>query len=229
MFVGTGDGGGLGHGRIEQQAFSAQDRNTPGGKILHVDRDGRGLPGNPYWNGDPTSNRSKVWAHGFRNPFRMVLLPDDPETLLVAEVGGTRYDELDVVERGSDHGWPCHEGAERHVVYKQHPFCRRYYARPASPEGPWLAARHPSSLSISGGVPIDSAEGWPDAFADRYVFGDWVKSDISTVVLDVDTPAEAPQVFATNAGGPVAFMLRPDGALYYLATNLGELRRISPG
>ena len=33
---------------------------------------GNGLPDNPFFHaGDPGSNRSKVWARGLRNPFRI--------------------------------------------------------------------------------------------------------------------------------------------------------------
>jgi hypothetical protein len=40
---------------VEHSATLAQDVNTLGGKLLHVDATA-GLPDNPYWNGDPNAN-----------------------------------------------------------------------------------------------------------------------------------------------------------------------------
>ena len=47
LFISTGDGGGAEH--VEEVAMRSQDIDTLGGKVLHVDRDGRGLAGNPFW------------------------------------------------------------------------------------------------------------------------------------------------------------------------------------
>jgi glucose/arabinose dehydrogenase len=223
MFVATGDGSGA-SGREGQQSFTAQDLDTLGGKILHVDREGRGLEGNPYWNGDASANRSKVWAYGFRNPFRIALGPDD--SLLVADVGAKAYEEVNVVRAGSDHGWPCREGPGPAADFASLPFCETYEAD-ASPEQPWLAIPQPEGSSVTGGVVLESADGWPEPLADRYLFGDWGTSEIATVPLAVDEPAPEPEEFASSAGGPVAFGLGPDDGLYYLALNVGELRRIA--
>ena len=123
MFVSTGDGGGTRDGTdeakaVDEAAFLAQDLDSLGGKVLRVDREGRGLPDNPYWNGDPDANRSKVWAHGLRNPFRAEALPTSSPTLVVADVGLLTYEELNRVERGDDLGWPCFEGPNRTPQYR---------------------------------------------------------------------------------------------------------------
>jgi glucose/arabinose dehydrogenase len=224
IFVSTGDGGG--REAVEQPAFAAQDPDTLGGKILHIDREGRGLPGNPYWNGDPEANRSKVWATGLRNPFRMSAVPGHPEVLVVGDVGWDSYEELDVVRRGFDLGWPCMEGPERTPLYQDTRFCRRYYDEHA-PVGPWYFVRQTNALSITAGVPLDDATGWPSEFAGQYVFGDWTTSEISVVPLELAAPAPPPRTIANHAAGPVAFALRPEG-LYVVAVNTGELRLIAP-
>jgi len=227
IFVSTGDGGGGDVEGIEPAAFLAQDPNTLGGKILHVDREGRGLPANPFWNGDPDANRSKVWATGLRNPFRITLLPGTSDTLVVGDVGWDSFEEIDIVERGSNHGWPCYEGPDRTPKYELRGFCRRYYTDGKSAGEPWFTMPQPPLFSITGGVPISDAAGWPAEFEGQYVFGDWLASEIYTVPLDVDSPAQESRTIASNAAGPVAFALRPDG-LYFLAVNTGELRRIKP-
>src|SRR5262245_30671089 len=52
-------------------AFRAQDLGSLGGKVLRVSPvTGDGYPGNPYFDGDPRSARSRLWCYGLRNPFR---------------------------------------------------------------------------------------------------------------------------------------------------------------
>ena len=59
----------------EQGAPAAQNLDALTGKILRVTRSGQGLPTNPFWTGDADDNRSKVWAYGLRNPFRLSVRP----------------------------------------------------------------------------------------------------------------------------------------------------------
>jgi glucose/arabinose dehydrogenase len=227
LYVSTGDGGGFEH--VEQIAFHAQDLDSLGGKILHVDRDGNGLPDNPFWNGNPTSNRSKVWARGFRNPFRIAVVSTaSPPVLAVGDVGQHHAEEIDRVRRGADDGWPCFEGADQTESYDSTSFCKSYYAgRGASAREPWISLGHPEGISITGGVATTGARSWPATWRDRYLFGDWGTSKIYSAGLDAPD-GETPHVFSDNAGGPVAFAIGPEGDVYYLALNLGELRRISP-
>ena len=58
-------------------------------EVLRIDAaTGLGLPSNPYWNGDGTSAMSRIWAYGFRNPFRFAVEPGPlyriPRTLCFA-------------------------------------------------------------------------------------------------------------------------------------------------
>jgi glucose/arabinose dehydrogenase len=227
IFVSTGDGGGL--EVVEPMAFLSHDLEMLGGKILHVDREGRGLSSNPWWTGDPTANRSKIWAVGFRNPFRMSLLPGDPDRLLVGDVGWNSFEELDVAERGSDYGWPCFEGPERTPDYQDTTQCAAYYADAGEDAAqPWLSTPQPDALSFTAGLSLADARDWPEEYRDRYLYGDWLKSELYTVPLDPDVPAEDPARFATNAAGPVSFVLSPEGVLYFVAVNTGEIRTIEP-
>ena len=121
MFVSTGSGGGT--NGVDQISFRAQDVDTLGGKVLRVDRNGRGLPGNPFWNGDADANRSKVWATGLRNPFRIALLSGTPRTIVAGDLGWHRWDRVVRVTRGADLAWPCYEGPSRPAGYRASRFC----------------------------------------------------------------------------------------------------------
>ena len=75
-------------------------------------RRGRGLRSNPFWSGRAADNRSKVWALGYRDPFRFTLdrrAACRGRRRRLARLGGARPRAC----RGSNLGWPCYEGTRR--------------------------------------------------------------------------------------------------------------------
>lgn len=87
----------------------AQDVRSLAGKVLRVDPDsGEALADNPFYDGDPTSNRSKVWALGFRNPFRLTVNPKNGQAY-ISDVGTSTFEEINAL-KGGNFGWPCYEG-----------------------------------------------------------------------------------------------------------------------
>ncbi|TAJ23367.1 MAG: PKD domain-containing protein [Planctomycetota bacterium] len=107
--------------------FRSQDLRSFAGKVLRIDpATGLGLASNPFYDGNPASHASRVWALGLRNPFRALLLPGsgssdptagDPGELVVADVGWAEWEELDFVRRGDNFGWPCVEGTVLQSAY----------------------------------------------------------------------------------------------------------------
>jgi glucose/arabinose dehydrogenase len=107
-------------------AYRAQLVNSLNGKVVRIQPEtGDGVPSNPFYDdSSPRSPRSRVWALGLRNPFRMTLrpqtgshLPSDgnPGVLYIGDVGWENYEELNVAERaGLNFGWPLYEGMEEH-------------------------------------------------------------------------------------------------------------------
>ncbi|MEQ1843483.1 MAG: PQQ-dependent sugar dehydrogenase, partial [Verrucomicrobiales bacterium] len=59
---------------------------------------------------DPTQICTELYAVGFRNPWRLCL---DVETgdLYAGDVGSQAYEEINLVVRGANYGWPYREGA----------------------------------------------------------------------------------------------------------------------
>jgi glucose/arabinose dehydrogenase len=199
----------------------AQDRNALEGKVLRLELDGiTPAAGNPFI-GVPNT-RPEVYAFGFRNPFRMSF---DPQTgsFWVGDVGQSTIEEIDIVQAGGNYAWPHCEGTLP-------PGCQAN----ASP-GPVIdpVFEYPSSgagslgRSVTGGAFAGPSFG---QLGGQYFFGDFVASKMYVAVPnaardDIATPVD----FVTDAAGPVDVVFGPDEALYYVAINTGQVRRVVPG
>lgn len=111
-------------------AFRSQLVDCLAGKVLRIDpATGDGVPSNPFYDGaNPRAPRSRVWALGFRNPFRMVLVAGsgstdpaagDPGTLLVSDVGWNSREEVSTCDGPAQNfGWPLFEGLTAQASYQ---------------------------------------------------------------------------------------------------------------
>ena len=105
-------------------ALRAQMVNSYSGKVLRLDpATGNGVPSNPWYDASaPRAPRSRVWALGLRNPYRMRIDPNtgstdpamgQPGTLYIGDVGWSTWEELNVCNApGMNFGWPIYEGME---------------------------------------------------------------------------------------------------------------------
>jgi glucose/arabinose dehydrogenase len=92
LYVSTGESG---------RPELAQDKSSLGGKILRITAAGRPAPGNP----DPSS---PIWTLGHRNVQGLAF--DDSGNLWASEFGQDTYDELNLIQKGHNYGWPTVEG-----------------------------------------------------------------------------------------------------------------------
>ena len=91
LYIGTGDA---------TDESSAQDLTSLSGKILRLNDDGSIPNDNPYPN-------SPVYSLGHRNP--QGLAWDDQGNLYETEEGPTKNDEINIIEKGKNYGWPSQE------------------------------------------------------------------------------------------------------------------------
>lgn len=89
---------------------------SPLGTVLRIDpmgidgpRGRYGVPAdNPFM--DVRGALREVWAYGFRNPHR-IAWDNANDRMLVTDIGEKLIEELNVVERGGNYGWPEREGS----------------------------------------------------------------------------------------------------------------------
>jgi glucose/arabinose dehydrogenase len=90
--------------------YKAQDLKYLNGKILRID-----VNAAPY--AIPADNpfvslkdaRPEIWAYGFRKVWRFTFDPDNRQ-LFGADVGEVKEEEVDIVTKGGNYGWPIVEG-----------------------------------------------------------------------------------------------------------------------
>ena len=92
LYVSTGDAG---------APSRAQDLDSLGGKILRLQPDGSVPADNPF-------DGSPVFSYGHRNVQGLAF--DDAGQLWASEFGQQRWDELNLIQAGSNYGWPIVEG-----------------------------------------------------------------------------------------------------------------------
>lgn len=114
LVVSWGDGGFL-----DSLRLAAQDPNSKQGKIFRLDPEtGGGVPGNPYFEAaDPLSVRSRVFALGVRNAWRISkdLVSGN---IYFGDVTDGGPEEINVIRPGDvgtplNFGWPYYEGRNR--------------------------------------------------------------------------------------------------------------------
>ena len=230
LWVGSGDG--ANYGGADPKAVRTHDEQTLSGKIAHVDRNGRGLSGHPFCPavGDLSQVCTKVWAKGFRNPFRFTLRPNGLPA--VGDVGWGSYEELNLAQPGRNYGWPCYEGRSKAGGYSSMQTCKDFYAKEGTPAGvtfPDHFYAHDGGASIIGG-PTYTGGPYPDDYDGDLFFGDYVKGFIKRAELDSAGKITGTTDFAGDWFG-VDLELQ-NGDLYYVnfgdgGSGSGNVKRIS--
>lgn len=125
----------------------AQQKKSLAGKVLRINPEtGEGMPSNPFYDSEnPNSNESKVWALGFRNPFKLRVrrgsgLTDPslglPGVIYLADVGNGLWEELNIIKKGGlNFGWPLYEGCDKNVQFLDNPQVNKFTKNPLAESG----------------------------------------------------------------------------------------------
>lgn len=80
----------------------AQDMNSHLGKILRITTEGKPAPGNPFLN--QAGSLPEIWTVGHRNVQSAAM--DENGNFWIVEMGPKGGDELNLIEKGKNYGWP---------------------------------------------------------------------------------------------------------------------------
>ncbi|BAC90202.1 PQQ-dependent sugar dehydrogenase [Gloeobacter violaceus] len=198
LYAGVGDGG--------ASSSNSQSLSNLSGKLLRVD------PG-AYPNIVPPDNpfvgtsgaRGEIWALGLRNPFTFAVQPGTG-TIFINDVGSNAWEEVNRAAKGGNYGWPAVEGNA-----DDPDFIDPVYSYPRG-----------SSASIAGGAFYQATQ-FPGAYTGNYFFADYIQGFLRRLL-----PADYTQVreFAGGLDGVVDLKVGPDGQLYWLSINSGEVYKI---
>jgi glucose/arabinose dehydrogenase len=181
-----------GHGWYGQEP---QSLNSTMGKILRIAPDGTIPTDNPFYAVTSGRNRA-IWARGFRNPYTIAFEPQT-QALFANDVGGSSWEEINVVPAGGNCGWPLKEGVANDPAFID----------------PVYAYDHTEGSAIIGAVfytPEHSS--FPPEYAGKFFFGDFTGQWIR--VMDPQTHVVTP--FASDLSNyRTAMALSPDGDLYF--------------
>ncbi|HET6842564.1 MAG TPA: PQQ-dependent sugar dehydrogenase [Candidatus Angelobacter sp.] len=203
-------------------AFRAQDMDSLNGKVLRINTDGTAPADNPFFDGDPNSNHSKVYDLGLRNPFRFGLHPVTQEPW-IGNVGWFTQEAVDVGQ-GKNFGWPCWEGDAPEPDYQSAFPAQCAPLTTDAVTHPVFAYGRTFGTTVIGGF-FYTAQNFPAAYQGNFFFGDFSFKWIKTMVIDARGNATV-QPFEDNVAGPIFLDQGPDGNLYYIAINTQQLRRV---
>lgn len=186
---------------------NAQNLNVPFGKIVRFNSDGSIPADNPFVG--QAGKLPEIWAYGLRNPFRFQFDPANGKQI-VGDVGQDTWEEVNIIEKGKNYGWPNAEGS----------------CSGCPSENPIYQYAHSGQgASITGG-PVYRSTLFPAAYQGKYFFADFVRGFIKTIDPYAANPVAAD--FDTGAGAVIDMKVGPDGALYYLTIFPGRLYRVAP-
>jgi glucose/arabinose dehydrogenase len=164
------------------QSSQAQNQGTMDGKMLRMNPDGSVPSDNPF----PVS---LVWALGIRNAFGFDFDSSNGR-LIATEAGPTSDDEINVIVKGGNYGWPKCTG-------------------PCSPHNPAFID------PIVDFNPVVTPTGIAAAEPNVYYFGEWNTGNLVRLNLtSTGSVISMTQVY-TQSGGIIAVEMGPNSKLYY--------------
>jgi PKD repeat protein len=235
LWLGSGDAADF--GGVDPLALGTYDEQSFRGKIIHVDRDGNGVAGHQFCpaDADLTHVCTKLFAKGFRNPFRFKLRPNG-DGLAVADVGWNTREEIDLIPfdgGGKSYGWPCYEGSIQTPLYKDLPECEAEYAKPpGSHLGPAYDYEHNppggSAAVIAG--PVYTGLTYPAAHQGRLFIADFATGVVEQLTIDSNDQVTGVVPFATDWTG-VDLEQTPEGNIAWADPYVGAVYQAvySPG
>ena len=218
LYLSLGDGGGQG-----DPYNNGQNLGSVFAKILRIDpRTPSGtnnytIPSdNPFFG--QAGKRGETWAYGLRNPWRFSF---DRQTgdLWSCDVGQDRFEEVDLIRRGGNYGWPVYEGTTSYRNPNNRPITD--FDAPVH-----VLARNEASSIIGGYVYRGNAMA---SMQGAYVYGDFQSGNVFALrasngqLISNQTVGYLPQIssFGEDAGGEIYVLSLSNGQVHRLTEQGG--------
>ncbi|WNO10889.1 PQQ-dependent sugar dehydrogenase [Teredinibacter sp. KSP-S5-2] len=187
----------------------AQQLDKPNGKIFRVHDDGRVPKDNPFV--DQKGALPEIWSYGHRNPQGMTVARDG-KTLWITEHGPRGGDEINIVEKGKNYGWPV---VTHGMNYNGTPMTA-HTSKPGmvDPLHYWVP-----SIAVSD-IDFYSGEAFP-LWKNRLLVSGMASEELH--LLDVKgNSIEEDRIILKNRGRIRDVAVGPKGVIYLLLNNRGS-------
>ncbi len=186
-------------GEATQEQLS-QDLTARNGKILRINGDGSIPADNPF-------PGSPVWAYGIRNSYGMTFHPITKD-LWITENGPSVDDEVNLIVKGGNYGWPLVTGTN---------------GAPPLINAAFVLSQ---PVGVTNIVALAATPVYPSTYHNNLFFTDFVGGKIRRLVLDATfkTVASNSVAFDGGEGGLIVLQQGPDGYMY--TTGLNGVSRV---
>jgi uncharacterized repeat protein (TIGR03806 family) len=205
LYIGFGDGGGAG-----DTYDNGQNPLSLHGNMLRIDvhpanpADPYAIPADNPFVGNP-GFLDEIWALGLRNPFRFSFDRQNGD-LWLGDVGQNAWEEVDLIKRGANYGWPRFEG--------DHLFDANTALAGGLPHTrPVAEYDHGAGRAIIGGY-VYRGTTFAALFG-RYLYTD--NSSGTIWALDWDGNSVRANEVIANASGPTSFGEDNDAEVYVVS------------
>ena len=190
----------------------AQDLNSHLGKTIRINKDGSPAQGNPF------PEAPKVWTYGHRNPQGLAIAPDG--TVYLNEHGPKGGDELNVITKANNYGWPAITyGMDYNGAYVS-PLTE--YPGMQQPQHVWTPSIGPSGMAFYEGNKFPK---WQNSL----FVGALVNKEVRRLTVENQQVTAEETVFAELDARIRDIRVGPDGLLYIVTDgDPGTVIRVHP-
>ncbi len=193
----------LGERSILKGRKQARDLGSHFGKVVRINPDGTVPKDNPFV--DQKSARPEIWTLGHRNPLAAAL--DAKARLWVVEMGPRGGDELNLIARGKDYGWPTIGYGEEYSGERIHETTQA--AGLEQPVYYWDPVISPGALTIYSGELFAEWKG-------NFLIAGLSSKALIRLVLENDRVVGEERLLTDRAARIRDVVQGPEGAVYVL-------------
>ena len=206
----------LGERSILKGRVQARDLKSHFGKVVRINPDGSVPSDNPYVGREDA--RPEIWTSGHRNILSADM--DSKNRLWIVEMGPRGGDELNLIERGKDYGWPTIGYGEEYNGERIHDSTQQ--AGLEQPVYYWDPVISPSGMTIYSGKLFSE---WKD----NVLIGGLSSKALVRLVMKGDKVAGEERLLMELNARIREVVEGPDGALYLLTDDEnGKLLKLTP-